>query len=77
MNSPGHGGGMAGTTKEMFLGTSKNSTNIPGYMGFLPRSKTLLPGERADKETLIQTFRKELPGYTGYVAEAPNNVRFK
>ena len=68
-------GGMAGTTGDLFDGTTKNSTNIPGYMGFLPHTKNLMPDERPRDTGLIQTYRTELPGYTGHVAGAPTNIR--
>jgi len=71
-----HRGGVAGT--------SQASKQIPGYGGFLPVSEVndhaLMHGFGNDsraslKETLFDSYRKVLPGYTGFQPASVHNVR--
>lgn len=72
-------GGMFGTTGlDLFEGTSKGSSHIPGYQGFLPsyRGATVAATQAAgrvprdsfrSKTNLGDTMQKRLVGYSGHV----------
>ena len=72
--------GMASTTLDLNLGTTKDSYHIPGYGGFLAQSKnseeaaTSSNGAytRGKSEDLRLYYSHDLPGYTGH---KPSDVK--
>jgi len=66
--------GMLGTTKDLNMGTSKDTYHIPGYGGYIPFSKTNPAAvNQGDGEItkrpncdLRLTHNHNLPGYTGH-----------
>lgn len=61
-------GGQASTTQDLMIGTNKQSNQIPGYSGHMPKSGgPNLQDERSDlKKSVKGTFNTNLPGYTGH-----------
>jgi len=75
---------LRGSHKGGVAGTSQSSKQIPAYAGFIPSSEVndhaLMHGfgneSRASlKETLFESYRKVLPGYTGFQPASVHNVR--
>ena len=61
---------------ELTMGTTKTTTHIPGYNGFIPRtdfnpsaiqqSSTLGARETIIKQNMIENYQVKLPGYAGH-----------
>jgi len=73
--------GMAGTTADLFTGTTKDNYHLPGYSGFIPQSKRnptvanqgLAKGCRPANSSLRLYYDHNLPGYTGHRPNAAGN----
>lgn len=66
------------TTRDLFVGTNKNSVRIPSYAGYVPNSENNRGTIRDNvayntKDNLIQTYDHNVPGYTGHKPEAVKN----
>lgn len=61
-------GGQASTTQDLMVGTNKQSNQIPGYSGHMPKSggPNLQPERQDLKKSVKGTFNTNLPGYTGH-----------
>ena len=72
--------GMASSTLDLNLGTTKDSYHIPGYGGFLCQSQNSVEAAatsngaapRGKSEDLRLYFSHDLPGYTGH---KPSDVK--
>ena len=63
-------GAMATTTQDLLLGTAKNSDQIPGYSGHIPKGDgepTLQPPRRDIKKSIKDTYNVNVSGYTGTI----------
>jgi len=69
---------------ELTVGTTKGTSHIPGYQGFLPtntnnpRVAAIEAGEHirtVDKSNLCEIFHLNLPGYAGHVSGNAKNDR--
>lgn len=74
--------GMAGTTSDLFVGTTKSSRKIPGYGGHIPINTWNKYGnEQGHREGGIDyvnndlrlTYNNNKQGYCGYTPAAPSN----
>ena len=68
---------------ELTVGTTKTTTHIPGYNGFIPatdfnpsavtQASTLGARETIVKQNIIENYQLKVPGYQGHrPANAPN-----
>jgi len=67
---------------DLNLGTSKTSTFIPGYSGYIPVNNLPLkntsesdPYFRTRKTNHQLTYNIRLPGYKGYLPQNPHNIK--
>jgi hypothetical protein len=67
---------------DLNLGTSKTSTYIPGYSGYIPVNTLPLkdstvndPYFRIGKTHHQLTYNTRLPGYKGYIPQNPQNMK--
>jgi hypothetical protein len=63
-------GGMATTTQDLLLGTAKNSNQIAGYSGHIPKgdgAPTLQAPRRDIKKSIKDTYNVNVSGYTGTI----------
>lgn len=63
-------GGMATTTQDLLLGTAKNSNQIAGYSGHIPKgdgAPTLQAPRRDIKKAIKDTYNVNVSGYTGTI----------
>ena len=68
--------GQANEHHELTMGTTKTTTHIPGYNGFIPKtdfngaavaqSSTLGARETIIKQNMIENYSVKVPGYAGH-----------
>lgn len=64
------------------LGTTKTTTHIPGYSGFIPRNKQKVEFSNekdsyvsVNKANHMINYNIRLPGYKGYLSKNPENIK--
>jgi hypothetical protein len=64
------------------FGTTKTTTHIPGYSGFIPRNKQKVQfcNEKDsyvsnNKANHMINYNTRLPGYKGYLSKNPENIK--
>jgi len=75
--------GMASTTSDLMMGTSRDTHHIPGYCGFIPcagnNPEAVQQGDcrnpRASHEDLRLYHSDDIPGYTGHKPVSCGNYR--
>jgi len=73
-------GAMATTTQDLLLGTAKNSDQIPGYSGHIPKGNgepTLQPPRRDMKKSIKDTYNVNVSGYTGTIKTREVAITYK
>lgn len=68
------------TTRDLFLGSTKATSRLPGYSGHVPaepRNLSQLAGDAVPnvKDHLVFNYRENVPGYTGHRPRAAVNDR--